>query len=162
MRFDRDDVRNELTGTNLSKEIAEVCTWANETRDVGALILTGNGSAFPAGVNVHDMHERKGIFGGSPVEIEQSYLQGSQRMARARAEIEVPTIAAINGAAVGAGLDLTCMCDIRIGSEKAKLGETFVNLGIIPGDGGAWFLPRVVGPQRAAELTFSGRIMGVE
>lgn len=162
MRFNRDDVRNELTGTSISKEIVAVSEWVNQTREIGTLILTGAGSAFSAGGNVHDMHGRRGIFGGSPMEIQQSYRQGIQRMARAMSEIEVPTIAAINGAAVGAGLDLACMCDIRIGSDKAKMGETFVNLGIIPGDGGAWFLPRVVGTQRAAELTFSGRIVGAE
>jgi len=162
LRFNRDDVRNELTGTNLSKDIVTVCEWANATREVGTLILTGAGAAFSAGGNVHDMHERRGMFGGSPMELQQSYRAGIQRMARAMAEIEVPTIAAINGAAIGAGLDLTCMCDIRIASEKAKMGETFVNLGIIPGDGGAWFLPRVVGMQRASELTFSGRVIGAD
>lgn len=162
MRFDRDDVRNELTGTSLASEIVETCAWVNRTRDVGTLILTGAGAAFSAGGNLYDMQERRGIFGGSPMEIQQSYREGIQRMARAMSEIEVPTIAAVNGAAVGAGLDLTCMCDIRIGSDKAKMGETFVNLGIIPGDGGAWFLPRVVGMQRAAELTFSGRIVGAQ
>ena len=78
---------------------------------------------------------------------------------RACHRLEVPVIAAVNGPAIGAGFDLCCMCDIRIGSELAKFGETFINLGIIPGDGGAWFLPRVVGPQRAAELTFSGRVI---
>lgn len=159
MRFDRHDVRNELTGTKLSAEIALVCDWANRARNVGALIFTGNGSAFSAGGNIHDMHARKSIFGGTPMEMQQAYRDGIQAMARAMYQVEVPTIAAINGAAIGAGLDLACMCDIRIGSDKVKLGETFVNLGIIPGDGGAWFLPRVVGMQRAAELTFSGRII---
>ncbi|MEZ5709807.1 MAG: enoyl-CoA hydratase-related protein [Blastomonas sp.] len=162
MRFNRDDVRNELTGTRLAAEIVFVCEWINASREIGTLILTGAGSAFCAGGNIHDMHQRKGMFGGNPMEIQQGYRQGIQRMARAMAEIEVPTIAAINGAAIGAGLDLACMCDIRIGSQRAKLGETFVNLGIIPGDGGAWFLPRVVGMQRAAEMTFSGRIVGAD
>ena len=54
-------------------------------------------------------------------------------------------IAAVNGHAIGAGLDLACMCDIRIASEKAKFAESFIKLGIIPGDGGAWLLPRIVG-----------------
>jgi enoyl-CoA hydratase/carnithine racemase len=70
----------------------------------------------------------------------------------------VPTIAAVNGAAIGAGFDLTCMCDLRIASEGAKMGETFVNLGIIPGDGGAWLLQRLIGYQRAADLTLTGRV----
>jgi enoyl-CoA hydratase/carnithine racemase len=162
LRFDRHDVRNALTGTHIWEEIGAVCEWANRTRDVGVLILTGEGSAFSAGGNVHDMQERKGMFGGTPMEVQQGYRDGIQRMARAVYEVEVPTIAAINGPAIGAGLDLTCMCDIRIGSQKAKMGETFVSLGIIPGDGGAWFLPRVVGTQRAAELAFSGRVIDAE
>jgi enoyl-CoA hydratase/carnithine racemase len=67
-------------------------------------------------------------------------------------------IAAVNGPAIGAGCDLACICDLRIGSTGALFGETFVNLGIIPGDGGDWFLQRLIGYQRAAELTFTGRV----
>ena len=70
--------------------------------------------------------------------------------------LDVPAIAAVNGAAIGAGCDLACMCDIRIASEKAKFAESFVKLGIIPGDGGAWLLQRTVGFSRAAELSFTG------
>jgi len=162
LRLNRDDVRNALTGTTLADEIVAVCEWANANTDVATLIVTGNGSAFSAGGNIYDIHEKKGMFAGSPMEIQENYRTGIQRMANAMYNIEVPTIAAVNGAAIGAGFDLTCMCDIRIGADKAKLGETFINLGIIPGDGGAWFLPRVVGVQRAAELTFSGRIFGAE
>ena len=65
-------------------------------------------------------------------------------------------IAAVNGAAIGAGLDLACMCDIRIASDKAKFAESFVKLGIIPGDGGAWLLPRIIGLSRAAEMMYTG------
>ena len=83
-------------------------------------------------------------------------------MSMALYRLEVPLIAAVNGPAIDAGLDLICMCDIRLGCQYAKVGETFFNLGLIPGDGGAWFLPRVVGLKRAAEMTFSGRIVGPE
>ena len=159
MRFVRDDVRNALTGTALAADIVTACDWANATREVACLVFTGEGKSFSAGGNVHDMLDRNGMFGGTPMEIEKSYRAGIQRMTRAVHEVEVPTIAAVNGAAIGAGLDLATMCDIRIASQRAKFGETFVNLGIVPGDGGAWFLPRVVGMQRAAELTFSGRII---
>ncbi|WP_321393834.1 enoyl-CoA hydratase-related protein [Emcibacter sp.] len=159
LRFERDDVRNALTGTALADEIISVCEWVNRNNEVGTLVLTGKGSAFSSGGNIYDIHEKKGMFGGAPTEIQEAYRFGIQRMTRAMYEVEVPTIAAINGAAIGAGFDLTCMCDIRIASDKAKLGETFVNLGIVPGDGGAWFLPRVAGLQRAAELIFSGRII---
>ena len=79
-----------------------------------------------------------------------------QRLATALYNLEVPTIAAVNGPAIGAGLDLACMCDIRIASEKAKFAASFIKVGIIPGDGGAWLLPRVVGLSRAMEMSFTG------
>jgi enoyl-CoA hydratase/carnithine racemase len=70
--------------------------------------------------------------------------------------IEVPVIAAVNGPAIGAGCDLACMCDIRIAGESAKFAESFVKLGLVPGDGGAWLLPRVIGFSRACEMAFTG------
>jgi enoyl-CoA hydratase/carnithine racemase len=70
--------------------------------------------------------------------------------------LEVPVIAAVNGPAIGAGCDLSCMCDIRIAGEGAKFAESFVKLGIIPGDGGAWLLPRIVGFSKAVELSLTG------
>jgi enoyl-CoA hydratase/carnithine racemase len=96
------------------------------------------------------------VFQGNPHEIRNRYRSGIQRIPLALYELEVPTIAAVNGPAVGAGCDLACMCDIRIASERAMFAESFVNLGIIPGDGGAWFLPRAVGMSMAAEMTFTG------
>jgi enoyl-CoA hydratase/carnithine racemase len=70
--------------------------------------------------------------------------------------VEVPTIAAVNGPAIGAGCDLACMCDIRIASERASFAESFVKVGLVAGDGGAWLLPRIVGMSRAAEMSFTG------
>lgn len=70
--------------------------------------------------------------------------------------LDVPLIAAVNGPAIGAGCDLACMCDIRLASEKAIFAESFVKVGIIAGDGGAWLLPRIVGYSRAAEMAFTG------
>jgi enoyl-CoA hydratase/carnithine racemase len=160
-----DDVRNELTGTLLAGEIVAVVEWINREESISALIVTGAGAAFCAGGNVKHMHERSlpgnegGAFSGDAHMVQNRYRHGIQRMAMAMHHLEVPSIAAVNGAAVGAGCDLACMCDLRIASTTAKIGETFINLGIIPGDGGAWFLQRVVGYQRAAEMTFSGRMV---
>lgn len=162
LTFDRDDVRNALTGTAVLDDLLAVLAWIENGGDVSALILTGNGSAFSAGGNIKDMKTGAGMFGGAPMQLQANYRRGIQRMANAIHACEIPVIAAVNGAAVGAGLDLTCMCDIRIASSKARFGETFINLGIIPGDGGAWFLQRVVGYQRACELAFSGRIIDAE
>jgi enoyl-CoA hydratase/carnithine racemase len=71
-------------------------------------------------------------------------------------------VCAVNGAAIGAGLDLTCMCDIRISSSAAKFGSTFVRLGLVPGDGGAYFLGRTVGFARALELMLTGRVIDAD
>jgi enoyl-CoA hydratase/carnithine racemase len=95
-------------------------------------------------------------------DLQDRYRRGIQRMSVAVHAVETPTIAAINGAAIGAGFDLACMCDIRIASRTAKMGETFVNLGIIPGDGGAWFLQRLVGYETAARLTFTGAVIDAD
>ena len=158
LTLNRDDVRNILTGTELVNDIVNVSTWVNHTDQVSVLIITGAGNAFSAGGNIKDMRDRKGTFGGDVETVQQNYREGIQRIPLAINEIQVPVIAAINGPAIGAGFDLACMCDIRIAADTATMGETFINLGIIPGDGGAWFLQRIVGYQRAAELTFSGRV----
>ncbi|MCZ7664379.1 MAG: enoyl-CoA hydratase-related protein [Thermoleophilia bacterium] len=162
LTFDRDDVRNELTGTGLVNDIVDSVAWCNRNAEISVLVMTGAGSAFSAGGNIKDMRDRKGSFGGTPVELQDTYRRGIQQMPLALHGAEIPLIAAVNGPAIGAGMDLACMCDLRIGSTKARLGETFINLGIIPGDGGAWFLQRLIGYQRAAELTLTGRIVGAE
>jgi enoyl-CoA hydratase/carnithine racemase len=160
LTLNRDDVRNALTGTRLIDEICDTLAWANASAEVSVLILTGGGSAFSAGGNIKTMRERS--LASSASELEQYYRHGVQRIPRAMEACEVPLIAAVNGPAVGAGFDLANMCDIRIGSTAAQFGETFVNLGLMAGDGGGWFLQRLVGPQRAAELTFTGRIIKAE
>ena len=162
LAFDRHDVRNALTGTKILEDLLAVTAWINRSQVVSVLVLTGNGSAFSAGGNVKEMRDRSGDFEGPVQDIEQAYRHGIQRMPRAIADLDVPVVAAVNGPAIGAGCDLACMCDIRIGGDSARFAESFVNLGIIPGDGGAWFLPRVVGMQRAAEMTFTGRTVGAD
>lgn len=158
LTFNRHDVRNELTGTKLVDDIIAVVDWINAEEAISVLVLTGAGSAFSAGGNVKHMQAREGLFAGDVYAVQRGYRLGIQKMALAMHRLEVPAIAAVNGHAVGAGFDLACMCDVRVVSSTAKMGETFVNVGIIPGDGGAWFLQRLVGYQRAAELSFTGRV----
>ena len=123
-----------------------------------AVILTGEGPAFCAGGDIRKMKEQS--FGDvNGMRIREDYRQGIQRLPLALFNLEVPVIAAVNGPAIGAGLDLACMCDMRIASEKARFAESFVKMGIVPGDGGAWLLPRVIGLSRAAELSFTGRVI---
>jgi len=162
LTLNRDDVRNELTGTQLVEDICRTVDWINSEHGISALILTGTGRAFSAGGNIKDIRDRVGMFDGNAARISDNYRRTIQRVTLAMYGVEVPVIAAVNGAGVGAGFDLACMCDIRIGTPATRFGETFVNLGLIPGDGGAWFLQRLVGYQRAAELTFSGRIVEAE
>lgn len=162
LKFNRDDVRNALTGTRLVDDIVNVAQWINSDPMISCLILTGKGKAFCSGGNIKEMRDGKGTFGGTPAQIAEKYRRGIQRMSLAVHGLEIPVIAAINGPAIGAGFDLACMCDFRLGCEDTLLGETFINLGIIPGDGGAWFLQRLVGYQKAAELTFSGRLIKAE
>jgi enoyl-CoA hydratase/carnithine racemase len=97
-----------------------------------------------------------------PMAVRNRYKYGIQRIPLALYGLEVPTIAAVNGHAMGAGCDLACMCDIRIASEHAQFAETFVRLGIIPGDGGAWLLPRAVGMSNASLMTFTGEAVNAE
>ncbi|EDT41655.1 enoyl-CoA hydratase-related protein [Burkholderia ambifaria] len=157
LTLNRDDVRNELTGTTLVDDIEATVDWINRNEAISALVLTGAGKAFSSGGNIKDMLAKKGGFGGNVYDVQTKYRQGIQRIPLAMERLEVPSIAAINGAAIGAGFDLACMCDIRVSIADALMGETFINVGIIPGDGGGWLLQRLVGYQRAAELTFSGR-----
>lgn len=162
LTLNRHDVRNELTGSRLVEDIVRTVDWIAATEEVSVLVLTGAGSAFSAGGNVKHMQARSGGFGGDVYAVQNYYRAGIQRMALAMHRLEVPSIAAVNGPAIGAGFDLACMCDLRLASTEARFGETFLNLGIIPGDGGAWFLQRLVGYQRAAEMTFTGRLLGAE
>lgn len=159
LTFNRHDVRNALTSTRIADDIVDTISWINKTADIAVLIITGAGSAFSSGGNIKDMANRSGDFAGDVSELENRYRQGIQRIPLAIQKCEVPVIAAINGPAIGAGFDICNMCDLRIASTKAKFGETFVNLGIIPGDGGAWFMQRVIGYQKAAELTFTGKVI---
>jgi enoyl-CoA hydratase/carnithine racemase len=160
LTFQRDDMRNALTGTGLVDDICAALEWVDANGEVSALIMAAAGSAFSAGGNIKAMRER--ALASTAAEMESYYRRNIQRIPRAMNETEVAVIAAVNGPAIGAGFDLVNMCDIRIGSTQAQFGETFVNLGLMAGDGGGWFLQGAVGAQRAAELTLTGRLVKAE
>jgi enoyl-CoA hydratase/carnithine racemase len=145
--------RNALTGNNAPQEFVDACARISEDMSVRAVVLTGAGPVFSSGGNLKHMKE---LFDETPSAIRNWYRQGIQRLSTALYNLEVPTIAAVNGAAIGAGCDLTCMCDIRIAADTASFAESFVRVGLIPGDGGAWLLPRVVGMSKAMEMSFTG------
>jgi enoyl-CoA hydratase/carnithine racemase len=126
------------------------------------VILTGEGAAFSAGGNVKNMKEKKGNFSGSSVALRERYRYGIHKIVRSVWNIEVPVIAAVNGAAVGLGNDVACLADIRIASKNARFGVTFLKIGLIPGDGGAWLLPKIIGLSMASELLFTGKLINAD
>lgn len=162
LTLQRDDVRNALTGTSLVDDIVDTVNWVNCEPEVSVLIITGDGKAFSSGGDVTAMRNRSDIFNGTPIKIQDQYRRGIQQMPLALHSSEIPVIAAVNGAAIGAGLDLACMCDIRIASTRAQVSEAFINFGITPGDGGAWFMQRLIGYQKAAELALTGRLVSAK
>lgn len=124
--------------------------------DVRCVILTGAGRAFSAGGNVKHMRDKTDMFAGTEADIAAAYRDHVHRVPKAFWDLDVPVIAAVNGPAFGIALDLVCICDIRLASTKASFGAPFVRIGIAPGDGGAWFLNRIVGSAQAAEMILTG------
>lgn len=161
LTMNQPELRNPLTGNSAVEEFLVAFDTVADDRSIKVVILTGNGPAFSTGGNVKDMGRYLGD-SIKPSDIRQDYRRGIQRLALGLYNLEVPTIAAVNGPAMGAGLDLSCMCDIRIAAESAKFCEAFVNVGIIPGDGGAWLLPRVLGQSKAAEMAFTGEVLNAQ
>ncbi len=159
LTFDRADAMNPLGAHEDGDEVAAACDAINTNSDIRCAILTGSGRAFSAGGDIKAMQNKTGNFSGNPVEIAEGYRTNIHKALRALDGLKVPLIAAVNGPAIGLGCDLACLADIRIASEKAKFGVTFLKLGIIPGDGGTWILPRVIGQSRAAELFYTGDLL---
>ncbi|MCK9541274.1 MAG: crotonase/enoyl-CoA hydratase family protein [Novosphingobium sp.] len=159
MTLNRPDSLNALGSDGDGAEFAEACDSINDDIGVRCVVLTGAGRAFSAGGDVKAMRARSGNFGGSGVELRNHYRTNIHRIARSLHGLDVPLIAAINGPAIGLGCDIACFADIRLASDRAKFGVTFLKLGLIPGDGGSWLLPRVIGQSRASELFFTGDVI---
>lgn len=149
--------RNAITDPLLLEEVKTVLASIRHDRTISVCILTGEGKGFSSGGNVKDMLNREKMFAGDPLVLQENYRNGIHSLSKLLYSYELPIIAAVNGAAAGAGFDLAMLCDLRIGSERASFASTFINLAVIPGDGGAWLLRKTVGAQRAAELVLTGR-----
>ncbi|MGA9796992.1 MAG: crotonase/enoyl-CoA hydratase family protein [Rhizomicrobium sp.] len=162
LTINRPDTRNPLGEDGDGDLFADACARINADRDVRCAILTGAGKAFSAGGNLKSMKERSGTFAGVGVHIRERYRNGIHRIVKSLWNLEVPLIAAVNGAAIGLGNDIACLADIRIAAETAVFGATFLKIGLIPGDGGAWILPRTIGMSRAAELFFTADTIGAD
>lgn len=158
--LNRPELRNPISELDMIEALLDALARIEGDPKVRVAILTGAGSAFSSGGNLKTMRPGAGgLNAGVPAKTRVNYRLGIQRLPLAFAALEVPVIAAVNGPAIGAGLDLACMCDLRIAGESAKFAESFVKLGIIPGDGGAWLLQRVVGFSKAAEMSLTGDML---
>jgi enoyl-CoA hydratase/carnithine racemase len=155
--LNRPESRNAIATPQDCHDLAAAFVRANDDREVNAVILTGAGKSFCAGGDLKSIRERTGIGPQSPPDATRlNYRRGVHAVIRALADVEVATVAAINGHAMGLGLDIATLCDIRIAAASAKMASNFVKVGIIPGDGGAWILTNAIGATRAAELVLTG------
>lgn len=128
---------------------------ARGDQNVRVIIVTGKGDTFCSGGDIRDMAEGK----LRSWDMKKFLWEGVHRIILTLEDLDKPVLAAINGAAMGAGLDMAIMCDLRVCSDRAKLAESYILLGLVPGDGGAYFLPRLVGIAKALELLFTGDVL---
>lgn len=150
------DKRNPISDGAMIEALLAAVQAADADMTTRAVILTGAGSSFSSGGDIKKMAAGAGLRDSLPAQTRRNYRAGIQRLPLAFHALEVPIIAAINGPAIGAGCDLACMCDVRVAAESARFAESFVKVGIVPGDGGAWLLPRVVGFAKASEMALTG------
>jgi len=159
--LNRPDTRNALSG-DLIDGLINALEKANRDKNVGCVILTGAGKSFSSGGNLQEIKNMTTKDNMSQSQLEKWYRFGIQKIPLTMNAIDVPIVAAVNGHAIGAGNDLCTMCDIRIAGEDAKFSESFLRIGIIPGDGGSWFLPKIIGLSRAAEMILTCDVLDAE
>jgi enoyl-CoA hydratase/carnithine racemase len=162
LTLNRPEKRNPISERDVVEGLVAALGRVQADQTVRAVILTGAGSAFSSGGDLRAMEAALDERARNPASTIAYYADGIQRIPLAFEALDVPVIAAVNGPAIGAGTDLACMCDLRIASEDARFAESFVKLGIIPGDGGAWLLPRIVGWSKACEMAFTGDILSAQ
>ena len=161
--LNRPERMNAFTPVMLN-EWLEALTDAHTDDDVRAVILTGTGRGFCTGADVSRDGAGISLVDRNRTHVDnRNFLRDSvQRIPRLVSIMEKPYIAAVNGAAVGAGMDMASMCDMRFAADNARFGMTYVRMGLIPGDGGCYFLPRIVGMAKALDLIWSGRIFDAQ
>ena len=155
----RPEVRNALS-PEMVDAIVEHLEEIRTNDDIQVVLLTGHGDSFCAGGDIKAMKEA--VEKKSPMVAKYSLYDGIQRIPKLLVDFDKPIIAAVNGPATGAGLDIACHCDFRICSDDARFAESYVNMGLVPGAGGCWVLPRVVGLPMALELAFTANLIDAE
>lgn len=143
--------------TAMVKSLVEAVKQADADTDVRVIVITGSGKNFCAGGDIKAMKGKTGMFAGESNELREAYQNGIQQIPLTLSQVKTPMIAMVNGAAVGAGCDLAAMCDLRIASESAIFAETFAKVGLVPGDGGAFFISRLTGFGKAMEMFLTCR-----
>lgn len=156
--LDRPEARNAYSEAMVESLVGSIDA-ADADPEIRCLVLTGAGRAFSAGGDLKRMRDKEGMFEGGPIGLKRGYESYIQTIPRRLARFDKPVLAAVNGPAMGAGLDLACMADIRFASTQARFGSTFVKVGLVPGDGGAYLLARTIGLPRALDLMLSARVI---
>ena len=157
--LNRPERMNTMGGTLVEDTIA-VLTSFQQDQNVRAVILTGAGQrAFCAGADVQNLQNQSEE--ATAME-RRRYVHSAQKLTLAIRQLEKPVIAAVNGVAAGGGCDIALACDIRIASEQARFGEVFARIGLFPGTGGTYFLPRLVGIAKALELIWTGDVIDAQ
>ena len=160
LTLNRPDRLNTISGPMLG-QLSQRLLEADRDRSVRAIILTGEGRAFCAGLDLQDASSGTGIGGGGGGGGFNAFdLRNSPP--NVLHNIDTPTICALNGGAAGYGMDMALGCDMRIAAESAKLAAAFTKRGIVPESGGTWFLPRMIGWAKASELIFTGRTLSAK
>jgi 2-(1,2-epoxy-1,2-dihydrophenyl)acetyl-CoA isomerase len=144
--------RSNAYSSAMVQGLVSVLKHADTDNDIRVIILTGAGKSFCSGGDVKAMREQTGMFAGGPNQLREAYQAGIQQIPLTISQLKTPLIAMVNGPAVGAGCDLAAMCDLRIASSEASFAETFAEVGLVPGDGGAYFLTRLIGFGKAMEM----------
>lgn len=155
LTLDRPDALNALTMEDM-RELGGRLEAAAASRDVRAVLVTGAGSAFSAGGDARFLQQLPGMAADAVREVVYGAFQRPIRAMRAMAK---PVVAAVNGAAVGAGCEIALAADVRLASDRARFGEVWIRLGCVPALGGMFLLPRIVGLGRATELILTGEII---
>jgi 2-(1,2-epoxy-1,2-dihydrophenyl)acetyl-CoA isomerase len=142
--------------------LVEVLRFADIDNNIRAIVLTGSGNNFCAGGDIKAMRGKTGMFSGESNQLREAYQAGIQQIPLTISQLKTPIIAMVNGAAIGAGCDLAAMCDLRVASTEAIFAETFARVGLVPGDGGAFFLTRLIGFGKAMEMFLTCKNISAE
>ncbi|MFI5689190.1 enoyl-CoA hydratase/isomerase family protein [Streptomyces sp. NPDC051636] len=156
LTLDRPEALNALT-PDLRERLIQLLSEASADPDVRAVVLTGTGRGFCAGADLRGASKAPAPVAG---DVARTLRLGAQRLIGAVLDCEKPVIAAVNGTAAGLGAHLAFACDLVLAAESARFIEVFVRRGLVPDAGGAYLLPRLMGPQRAKELMFFGDAVG--